>query len=93
MITKYMEYCLLCGKPKTDIHHLISGGLRTTADADELYIPVCRECHQAIHANGAAMKLSKIVGQLAYEKQKVAEGSEVDDAREQFRKRYSRSWL
>jgi Zn-finger protein len=94
MITKYEQYCALCGSPATDTHHLVEGrGYKQLADADGLYIRVCRTCHAKIHATPVAMRLSQIVGQLEFEKQRVAEGSEVDDAREQFRRRYNKSFL
>ena len=94
MITKYEQYCALCGSPATDTHHLINGhGYKQLADADELFIKICRSCHQKIHATPVAMRLGQIAGQLEFEKQRVAEGVNPDDAREQFRKRYGKSFL
>lgn len=48
-----------------------------------------------IHNNSAAEKLSKIAGQLAWEKEYYHKlyGYENDPAREAFRKRYGRSYL
>lgn len=94
MITKYEQYCALCGKPATDTHHLIEGhGYRQLADADGLYIPICRKCHTLVHANPVAVRLGQIAGQLEFEKQQIAEGVSVDDAREIFRARYNKSFL
>ena len=95
MITHYREYCLFCGKPREDIHHVICGrGYKRLADEDGLTAPVCRSCHEAIHRSEIAMKLSKMLGQMAWEKHLIAtEGVSEDEAREQFRIRYSRSWL
>lgn len=100
IVTKYTEYCLLCGRPTTTGHHLVFGkGIRNLADEDKLIIPCCDNCHtlnkvtDRIHDNPVAEKLSKIIGQLAYEKHKVAEGMSEDEARESFRKRYGRSFL
>lgn len=93
-LTNYEKNCALCGTPKTDIHHCIPGvARRKLADADDLTIPLCRKCHDEIHANGAAMRLSKIVGQLAYELNYVADKEKILDAREHFRKRYGKSYL
>ena len=93
-ITKYMNNCILCGKPNIEIHHCCYGrGIRELADEDALTIPLCRECHEELHKNGVAGKLSKIIGQLAYEKHLVANGRSEDIARECFRKRYGRSYL
>lgn len=94
MITKYEQYCALCGKPATDKHHLIEGhGYRQLADTDGLIIPICRTCHDKVHLTPVAMRLGQIAGQLEFEKQQVAEGVSVDDAREIFRARYNKSFL
>ena len=93
MITKYSEYCLICGTPKTDDHHCVFGrGRRDLADKDGLIMPLCRKHHDFIH-KGDMQTLSKIIGQLAYERNKCAEGMTIEDARESFRKRYSESYL
>lgn len=94
MITNYMDNCILCGTPTQDIHHLVYGrGFRKLSDEDRLVIPVCRDCHKEIHENGVAGKLSKIVGQLAFEKEQVNCGSSAISSRELFRRRYGRSYL
>ena len=100
IITKYNEYCMLCGKPTITQHHFLYGrGIRPLAEEDGIKGPVCDDCHnmgeipERIHGNVAAEKLSKMVGQLAWEKHVVAEGMTEDEAREAFRKRYGRSYL
>ncbi len=93
MITEYANYCILCGKPRTDIHHCVFGvGRRNLSDEDGLTMPLCESCHRAIH-QGKMQTLSKIIGQLLYERNKCAEGMTVEEARESFRKRYSESFL
>lgn len=93
MITEYANYCILCGKPRTDIHHLVFGvGRRNLADEDGLTMPLCDSCHRAIH-QGKMQTLSKIIGQLLYERNKCAEGMTVEEARESFRRRYFESYL
>jgi len=100
IVTKYTEICALCGKPASDPHHLVYGrGLRKLADSDYLVLSVCRNCHDEIHKNGAAGQLSKIAGQLAWEKRYVARQAEIpfedleEEAREEFRSRYGVSFL
>ena len=83
-ITEYTEYCLICGTPSTDPHHCLSGSDRRHADEDGLVIPVCRACHRFIHDNPKALTMSKIIGQLAYEK---------EHTRDEFRARYRHSYL
>lgn len=100
MITEYSDICVICGKPKQETHHLVFGrGMRELADADGLTIPLCGECHKAIHYNGTAAALSKIVGQLQWEYEAMAEEYPMyldtlrQGKREAFRKRYGRSYL
>lgn len=94
MISEYQDICLICGKPKTDIHHLVYGrGLRELAEKDNLKIPLCRACHESIHKIGIAGVESKIIGQLTFEIDKVEEGMSQKEARELFRQRYGRSYL
>jgi hypothetical protein len=100
ILTEYTDYCLFCGRPTTATHHLLFGrGIRPLADRDGLTIPICDGCHnmgdklERIHDNPMAEKMSKIIGQLAYEKRKVSEGMTEEQARESFRKRYSNSYL
>lgn len=85
MITEYNKNCLICGRPSENIHHLCFGNaLRRLSDEDGLTIPVCYPCHEEIHHNKVAMQMSRILGQMEYEK---------THTREQFRKRYGVSYL
>jgi len=91
MITNYTDYCIFCGKRKDDDHHLVFGiANRKLSDEDDLIVPVCRECHEFLHKHD---KVSRIIGQLAYEKQKCADGFTEEAARESFRIRYGKSYL
>lgn len=93
MITEYEDYCILCNRPRTDIHHCVFGvGRRNLAEVDGLTMPLCASCHRAIH-QGKMQTLSKIIGQLLYERNKCAEGMTVEEARESFRRRYFESYL
>jgi len=87
MVTEYDNICALCGAPKEHTHHLVFGrGMRPLADSDHLTIGLCSKCHMAIHEDrtGVAQMMSKIIGQMEYEK---------THTREEFRKRYGRSYL
>lgn len=83
-------------------HHLIFGkGKRDLAEKDGLKIPLTNREHnlgkptERIHGNEAAEKLSKMLGQVAWEKEyyKKKLGEKEDPAREAFRKRYGKSYL
>ena len=117
MVTNYEQYSAFSGTPSECQHHLIFGGaLRKLADEDSLYIGLLNREHNMsskgtinqIHGNPAAEALSKIAGQLAYERVYLAkklsnvnrDGLDeqtvdewLEEARESFRSRYGRSYL
>ena len=91
MLTQYTEQCLFCRKPRSDEHHLVFGTAnRKLSDYDDLTVPVCREHHELLHKND---KISRVMGQLAYERNKCAEGYSIAAARESFRKKYGKNYL
>ena len=108
IITNFENISAFSGVPKECDHHLIFGrGLRELADADGLWIPLLNREHNLssigtiyqIHGNPAAEKLSKMLGQMAWERNFVIEKYSLpfDDvsteAREAFRDRYGNSYL
>lgn len=103
IVTEYTELSAFSPRPRECDHHLIFGnGLRKLADEDGLILPLTNYEHttgpigERIHENVAAEKLSKMLGQLAYEKEfykKALGAGEEDPAREAFRKRYGISYL
>lgn len=94
------NYCILCGKPSEAEHHWIFGtGQRNLAEQDKIYDSVCNKCHtlsykvtDRIHDNVVAEKLSKMLGQMIWEKHQVAAGQTEQKAREEFIKRYGKSY-
>ena len=96
MITNYEDYCIICGKPRTDVHHLVFGNAkRRLADTDGLTMPLCREHHEQMHNDKGMQVMSHIAGQLFYERNMCAVGSTFtpEESREEFRKRYGVSYL
>lgn len=92
IVTNNIRICYFCGAPAEAEHHLIFGtSNRKLAEADGLKVPICNNCHNfgdkmsRIHDNPMAEKMSKMLGQAFYE---AHIGS-----REQFMKRYGRSYL
>ena len=101
IVTEYEEISAFSGTRADCMHHLIMGsGLRELADEDGLFIPLTHAEHNmskfCIHGHPAAEKLSKMLGQMAWEKEylvkQLPEGMK-EEAREQFRKRYGISYL
>lgn len=104
ILTKYEEYSVFSGSPAECKHHLLFGrGMRDKAEADGVWIPLMNSEHNMsskgtinqIHENPAAEKLSKMLGQVAWEKEYYRKklNMEDDEAREAFRKRYGISYL
>ncbi len=75
IVTDYPEICFICGRPSEAEHHLVFGTAgRELSEKDGLKVPVCNNCHNMgeilmrIHGNPMAERMSKIIGQLAWEK-------------------------
>ena len=116
-VTNYMSVSAFSSRPADCVHHLIFGsGMRKLAEEDLLTIALTDSEHNMspkgtinqIHGNPAAEALSKIAGQLAYERVYLAkklanvnrDGLDeqtvdewLEEARESFRNRYGRSYL
>ena len=113
ILTEYTELSAFSANVKECDHHLIFGsGSRKLADQDGLILPLTNREHntgaipERIHDNPAAEKLSKMLGQVAWEEQYMAKALEAlckvmkmtatdwkREAREAFRKRYMISYL
>jgi len=107
IVTNYENISVFSGTPTTTRHHLLFGrGIRNLAEKDGAWIPVTDSEHNMspngtinqIHGNPAAEKLSKIAGQLAWERNylidKYGDFDELSrECREAFRKRYHESYL
>lgn len=109
IVTKYLDISVISGSPAQETHHLIwgrGGALRSLADKDGLTVPLTIREHtgaagggviERVHDNPAAEAMSKIAGQLAFEKeyyrQKLGLKKGEDPAREAFRARYGESFL
>lgn len=92
IVTEYQSICFFCGNQKEVEHHLLFGkGIRQLAEEDGLKVPCCNRCHntgpveERVHDNPMGEKLSKLLGQIFYEKE--------IGTREEFRKRYGKSYL
>lgn len=104
MITNYESICVICGRPAEAIHHLIEGnGRRELSDKYKLTAPLCANCHNiskdSVHLNPKMKAMSNIIGQLEFERRWLIEKYQLpfedlsDDAREEFRKIFGKSYL
>ena len=102
MITKYNDYCLICGTP-AEHHHIFKGvKQRKLSDEDGLIIPLCKEHHtgnMSVHNKKELNILVEILGQLAWERDYAINQTQLpfddlsEEVREAFRHRYGRSYL
>ncbi len=93
-ISDYTQFCALCGRPKTDLHHCIfNTSNRKKCDEDAILLPLCRNCHDKIHHDASFGYMSKILGQTLWELNTVASEEEIKDARAKFTSRYGKSYL
>lgn len=93
-----VQLCAICGKLATERHHLIYGSSqRRLADIDGITMPLCRACHKDIHYNGKLGTLSKMFGQLMWERWFLTDYGDAreisEDARKEFMDRYGQSYL
>lgn len=109
-----MNISIFSGRPAECQHHLIFGtSNRKLADIDGLIIPLTNDEHNMsskgtiyqIHGNPAAERLSKIVGQLAWERKYFLDALDyateeegfskncAEEARKRFRQRYGKSFI
>lgn len=99
-LTDNNEYCFFCYDHATEVHHLIFGKGRQFADNYGLKVPICAKCHtrseylcDRIHDNTMAERLSKMLGQAVYERDRALEGMSKDDIRDKFIKENGGSFL
>lgn len=105
ILTQYEDISVFSASPRDCIHHLVFGrGLRELSDVYGLWIPLTNAEHNLsakgtinqIHGNPAAEKLSKMLGQVAFEKEyyrKQLYNGDEDPAREKFRSTFGKSFL
>lgn len=86
--------CFICHKPYTvglDHHHCLHGsGQRELADADGLWVWLCRQCHSALHDTGANDRYLQALGQRSFINDQIKKGYPEDVAREIYFKRYGK---
>lgn len=96
---RYASYDMIDGTPNVHRHHIFEGvANRKLSDEDGLWVPLTYEHHEgnlSVHNNKEMATLMHIIGQLAYEKKFYKEqcGIKEDPARNEFMKRYGKSYL
>lgn len=100
-LTSETKYCFFCGRPAICDHHLIFGTSgRDFAEKYGLKAPICATCHTSsefvidrIHDNTMAERLSKMLGQAVWERDRALEGMSKEDIRDRFIKERGVNYL
>ena len=103
IITKYPDYCIICGKPAEGHHCPYGTSNRTISDREMLVIPLCAEHHRegklAAHKCKEIDVLLHIISQLVWEKRYISKKRELpfepleEEARNEFRRLFGQSWI
>lgn len=79
--------CFMCNRTtQCDTHHLLPGSNRRKSDKLGLVVPLCRECHNYVHANPKETQWLKAYGQ---EKAMREQGWDT----ERFIKEFGRNYI
>ena len=90
-LTDDLDHCIECGRSPVEMHHVFFGEHinRVYAEEDGFIIPLCWKHHtgdwrHCIHGNNALAMKWKMIAQCKYEE---------THTRDEFRKRYGKSYL
>lgn len=94
-ITKYMDLCIICGKP-AQWHHAIHTpqGSRDKATVDGLLLPLCEDHHEGTcgaHKCAVVDRLCMVTAQIAWMLNQVATDDQKEDLKKKFIERYGKS--
>jgi len=53
IFTDNFEICYICGRYRTDLHEILYGKNRINSIKWGFVLPLCRNCHQKMHADRA----------------------------------------
>lgn len=86
ILTDDLEHCFFCGREPIQFHHIFGGSDRDKATEDDMVVPLCWNCHQKLHTEHSQRTRYKLMraAQWAYEE---------THTRDEFRKRYGKSYL
>ena len=99
-----LEHCYFCGRDPVQFHHIFSGPYRDTATDDDMFVPLCWECHAKLHSE-PSQRMRYMLAEEAQAKWEMSYiGLHSDGtiqghveaahrARDEFRKRYGKSYL
>ena len=73
IITQISEFCFLCGRRATEVHHIYGGANRGLSEKYGLTVPLCHACHNepphGAHHNKETADMLKAIGQVRFEQE------------------------
>ena len=77
IVTNYEQYCLICGSPNTERHHLLMGTKhRPLAEEEGLVVGLCPAHHNSsnmcVHKNKEMKALSQMLAEACWERHYLA---------------------
>ena len=106
IVTGFEQYCLICGNPNVERHHLLMGNKhRHLAEEDGLVVGLCPAHHNSsnmsVHMNKEMKALSQMLAQACWERKWIADHFDERDtteetlknARDAFFNRYGENYL
>ena len=69
VFTNNLSVCIMCGKPKDNLHEIYMGKNRLNSMKYGFVIPVCIRCHHICHKDSHIQEFWHKKGQLYYERE------------------------
>ncbi len=66
ILTNDLKHCIICGKPKDNLHEIFFGKNRINSIKYKLIIPLCFDCHMKLHNDILMQKEWFIKGQIKF---------------------------
>ena len=85
VFTENLDSCIICDKPKQQLHEIFFGSYRQKAMELGFFIPLCEKCHRKMHLNHTWQEVWHIKGQMYFE--------EHLGTRQDFIQKFGQNWI
>ncbi len=85
VFTENLDSCIICGKPRQQLHEIFFGSYRQKAMELGFVIPLCEKCHRKMHLNHTWQEVWHIKGQMYFE--------EHLGTRQDFIQKFGQNWI
>lgn len=87
-IVENMDVCIICKRPRQQIHHVLGGRNRAKSDFYHYLVPLCEEHHTGSHGVHSSHQMDVHFKQMAQRHFEKTHGT-----REDFIRVFGKSWL